>query len=121
MSTKRIPIKRDLNARITLRAVELFRAMEALECTCEPTTWGDDGNWRNPPPSCASCEKWWDLHNQLWRELGAKPWEWPCIWDPDAPSSLPETHANYLSPEQIREKYPIEVARFEALCEAAGD
>jgi hypothetical protein len=46
------------------KALELFREMHALQ------SFGD---------------RWWELHNKLFDELRAKPWEFPCIEPPGTP------------------------------------
>jgi hypothetical protein len=71
MSTNRTPIQRPALKMISLHAIDLFAAMGKLRCTC-------------PPPSlkrspCPGCERWYDLHDDLHRELGCRPWEWPCV------------------------------------------
>jgi len=69
--TRRVPLARLPTAQITPRAVELFEAMGRLRFTCPP-----------PSPSrslCGGCQRWYDLHDELHRELGAKPWQWPVV------------------------------------------
>lgn len=61
MPTKRKPIKRNRTRPITPAALELFRQLRAA----------------------VTQEQWWAVHSQLHRELGCKPWEWPCVTDPD--------------------------------------
>jgi len=39
MSTKRIPIHRPIRAQIPLEALDLFREMKNVECTCLPIDW----------------------------------------------------------------------------------
>ena len=69
--TRRVPLARRPAVQITSRAVELFVAMGKLRCSCPP---------RSPKRSpCPGCERWFDLHDALHRELGAKPWEWPVV------------------------------------------
>jgi hypothetical protein len=74
---------------ITPAALAAFAAMRELEqrCTCPPRDWGGK-YWEHPPP-CAACEEWWRRHNILHRELGCRPWEWPCVRNPDAKNPYP--------------------------------
>ena len=39
MSTKRIPIHRPIRAQIPPEALDLFREMKTLKCTCRPIDW----------------------------------------------------------------------------------
>jgi hypothetical protein len=73
-TSKRTPIHRSLIMQITPRAVELYRQMCGIRCVCPPRAYGD----RYQAP-CASCDKWWGLHDQLHRELKLKVWEWPAV------------------------------------------
>ncbi|WP_139802340.1 hypothetical protein [Aurantimonas sp. 22II-16-19i] len=61
MATTRRPINHHRRRRITPRAVELFRELQAA-------------------PSDAA---WWAIHGELHSEIAAKPWEWPCLEDPN--------------------------------------
>jgi hypothetical protein len=72
---------------ITPEAIRLFEAMERIECTCAPRDW-DGKYWEHEP--CPGCDRWWKLHGMLHRELGCKPWDWPCIEHPDSVSGYPE-------------------------------
>jgi hypothetical protein len=70
--TRRVPLARRPAVQITAEAVRLFAAMAKLRCTCpspKPPTQGP----------CPGCQQWYDLHDELHRELGCKPWEWPCV------------------------------------------
>lgn len=60
MPTKRTPIHRHTRRQITPEALRLFRQLRAAETQ----------------------EKWWAAHNALHRELGCKPWQWPCVASP---------------------------------------
>jgi hypothetical protein len=74
MPTNRTPIHRPPRRRISPRAVELFREMQALpHCSC---LWGPM-YWDRV--ECASCDRWWSLQNNLCRELELKPWEFPAV------------------------------------------
>ncbi len=71
MTTNRTPIARPALAQITPRAIDLFVAMGKLKCSCP-----------SPKPvkgPCAGCAAWYDLHDQLHRELAAEPWRWPVV------------------------------------------
>jgi hypothetical protein len=72
MSTKRIPVNRPQVVQITPRAIDLYEDMARLRCSCpspKPPTQGP----------CPGCERWYDLHEELHRELGCKLWEWPAV------------------------------------------
>jgi hypothetical protein len=73
-TSKRTPIHRSLIMQITSRAVAIYEQMRRIHCTCLPREYSA----RYVPP-CASCDKWWDLHNELHRELKLKVWHWPAI------------------------------------------
>ena len=49
--------------------------------------------WEHEP--CRGCDRWWKLHGKLHRELGCKPWQWPCIEHPDTVSGYPEGSEAY--------------------------
>ena len=87
MPTNRTPIDRRRRApRVTLAAVKIFVEMRRCACTFDPEDRYD---------KCAGCERWWELHKHLSRELHCKPWEFPAIENPDAGNpELPGTH-NY--------------------------
>jgi hypothetical protein len=92
MGTKRVPINRPARMEITNEAIRLFEAMDRIECTCVPRDW-DGEYWTHMP--CPGCDRWWKLHSKLHRELGCKPWEWPCIQHPDTVSGYPEGSEAY--------------------------
>ena len=72
MTTNRTPIQRPALTMITPRAIDLYITMGRLRCTCpspKPVTQGP----------CSGCARWYDLHDDLHRELGCQPWEWPCV------------------------------------------
>jgi hypothetical protein len=77
MPTKRIPIGRSPTPKITVTAVRLFESMQRLVCCmCGPS-------------ECRHCRRWWDLHSELHKELGARLWQWPCIEHPGTRSPYP--------------------------------
>jgi hypothetical protein len=87
MTAKRTPINRPVKELYSDGALDLFVAMEALECTCAPRRPSEDGRqWIYD--SCPGCERWWSLHSKLCDEIRTaqgriKPWEWPIIEEPD--------------------------------------
>jgi hypothetical protein len=90
MGTKRTPIGRSSTPQLTPRAIAAFRRMRELEeqCTCEPVD--PERYWELRP--CAACDAWWREHWILHQEFGCRPWEFPCIREPDVdalPSSNP--------------------------------
>ena len=86
MPTKRKPIKRNRTRLITPAALELFRQLKAVQTQ----------------------EKWWATHAALHRELGCKPWEWPCVADPDLNSDArPEALALWAELEAANDEAPL--------------
>jgi hypothetical protein len=79
--TRRIPINRRSVTAIAPRAVELYKAMRRIRCTCPLPKPG-----RNAPSmrdQCRGCSKWWSLHSELDAALGpTKPWLWPHLAEP---------------------------------------
>jgi len=92
--TRRVPITRTAIPQITPRAIELFDALRRCRCSCPPIDWEGE-YWKRD--RCAGCERWWDLHHDLHRELHCKPWHFPCVEDPDARSPYPEGSAAYAA------------------------
>jgi hypothetical protein len=88
MSTKRIPIHRPIRAQIPLEALDLFREMKNVKCTCPPIDWKGK-YWERH--ECPGCERWWSLHSRLAQLLpGIRPWHWPVIQSPRAQCPYPE-------------------------------
>ena len=88
MSTKRIPIHRPIRAQIPLEALDLFREMKNVKCTCPPIDW-KGRYWERQ--ECPGCERWWGLHSRLAQLLpGIRPWHWPVIQSPRAQCPYPE-------------------------------
>jgi hypothetical protein len=88
MTTNRTPLRRSPLPKITLRAVEIFTAMERararrrrpdIGCRVNP----DTGMCKASDDNCRACSEWWRLHNGLHTELGMKPWQWPAL--PECP------------------------------------
>jgi hypothetical protein len=93
MITKRTPIRPPGGRkRISAAAIAAFRQMEqlALQCECPPIDWG--GKYWQRPPACASCDRWWDQHSILHRELQLEPWYWPVYQHPDRGRRIPKDH-----------------------------
>jgi len=79
MTTKRTPIKRPLRPRdFTPASLGAFRKMRWLERRCQCHLWKDD-------EICPACHRWWAAHSILYDELRCRPWEWPCVENPDEP------------------------------------
>jgi hypothetical protein len=81
---KRMPKGR--NFQITPAAIEAFRRMEAIECTCEPIDWSEK-YWERAP--CSGCDRWWEHHSTLHGELQLKPWHWPAFEYPEEKCPYP--------------------------------
>jgi hypothetical protein len=79
--TRRRPVNRPPEPPITVQAIRIFDAMKRCRCTCPPDVAYHD---------CEGCEKWWELHNQLCAEVNARPWQWPCVQNPNAPGNDPK-------------------------------
>jgi hypothetical protein len=115
MPTKRTPIRRSMQRRITPAAVELFKLMDAQECTCPPRDWEGE-YWKHEP--CDGCEEWWRLHWELHRELGLGPHEIPYR----APHEQNPYPTGSAAAEHWRKKYAadtVEHERYAQLAEAA--
>ena len=65
--TRRTPIARQHKPPVSERAIRLFMKMQDRD-------------------------RWWDLHTELRREVGAKLWEWRCIEDPHCRQSRKARH-----------------------------
>jgi hypothetical protein len=89
MSTKRTPLARPLQHRITDTALQAFHRMRELEnqCMCPPRDW-DGEYWKHQ--QCKACGEWYDQHDILHRELAMPPWRWPCVEHPRAQNPYPE-------------------------------
>jgi len=94
--TRRTPLNRQHRPPITEAAVRIFIEMQVQRCTCSPRDAGTNIK------ECPGCERYWAVHSRLSAELGCRPWEYPCIEDPDAPPT------NY-------ERDPQALARWRAL------
>jgi hypothetical protein len=74
-STKRRPIAHTARTQFTPYAVEIYEEMGRLMCRCGPPRPG----LTSPEEYCNACERWYDLHTELNRELQCRPWQWPCV------------------------------------------
>jgi hypothetical protein len=100
--TRRTPVARRSITPITPRAVELYLKMRRLRCSCPPP--GRE-YWKRP--TCASCEKWWNLHRELDRELAPRP---PWIWPHLNPPTLYPNHDGVLV-QRVPIDHQVETAR----------
>jgi hypothetical protein len=83
--------------KVTARAVELFRQMEALPpCCC---VWGPH---YYDVTECVSCRRWWGLHNELYHELKLVPSEYPVVTHP--PDKPP--HAELMDSRTVSRSMP---------------
>ena len=78
--TKRIPIARQPTLQPSPRAIALFEQLErarrqrrAATCIIGHSPAGYCSS------ECAACRTWYDLHDELHKELGLKPWQWLCL------------------------------------------
>lgn len=76
---RRTPLTRPVQTPISARAVELYREMRKLRCSCPP--YPDPTKWTGRK-QCDACEQWWRLHGQLDAELRLRAWEWPLLCPP---------------------------------------
>jgi hypothetical protein len=93
MTTKRMPIHRELRQQFTPAVLAAFRDL------------------RDAPPGS---DAWWRLHNHLHRLVGAKLWEWPCVEPPDAERNYevqPEAVALWAELEQALERRITQAGR----------
>jgi hypothetical protein len=77
--TRRTPLARQaVPQQITPRAVKLFTELERARrarkhADCIDTKQGLCSS------ECPVCELWYNLHDELHRELKLRPWEFPCL------------------------------------------
>jgi hypothetical protein len=83
--TTRTPIDRPARPPITRRAVQLWEAMQRIECTCPPRNWSR--YWEHE--ICDGCAERNRLRRGIHAELQLKPWEIPAVMAPDAPNPWP--------------------------------
>jgi len=100
--TRRTPINRQHKPPVSELAIRLFMKMQR----------------------CRNCDRWWDLHTELRREVGAKLWERPCIEDPHAGN--PEKPGTYSAGSRTRRhgrdgarssKVPVSCGAVSARCD----
>jgi hypothetical protein len=96
MATKRVPIHRATRPRISDEAVDIFRQMQCIRCTCGPprlrkvVSRPEIGQFVSPgevwedPPECHGCKQWDALHDRLAEALRWTPetWQVYCIPPP---------------------------------------
>jgi hypothetical protein len=56
-------------------AVEIFKRMIAIDCTCEENSYDD----------CEGCREYAALDHELGQVLKLKPWQFPSLVSPDFP------------------------------------
>jgi hypothetical protein len=79
MVTNRTPINRPPQRRLTAEAIQIFKEMIAIDCTC-----GGE--------ACPACQKHLELDAALGTELGLKPWQFPALVYPGTePGGSPTT------------------------------
>jgi hypothetical protein len=86
MTTKRTPIKRQPEPKITPAAIRLFEHMRRIRCSCPPIDWAGE-YWNRD--ECSGCKRWWRLHRDLVGELQTAPWQYPVIEDPTTQNPYP--------------------------------
>ena len=118
MTTKRTPLKRRAQQRITPEAIEVFLRMEAAAsaCTCAPRDWEGE-YWKGEP--CSACGDWWQAHGRLWVLVGAKLWQFPCIQDPEDECPYPEGSHAAAHWQRTRQERPEAFELYRALKQAA--
>jgi len=88
----RTPLSRPQRRRFSLEALAVFRKLRRVRgCTCPPIDW-EGKYWERGEP-CAACRRYKELHSQLfhaWPDV--RPWYWPIVERPDAPSPYPSNH-----------------------------
>jgi hypothetical protein len=80
MTTNRTPLRRPGLPQVSARAIELFEQLERARRARRRST---DCTLSGPQDYCSgrcrACQQWWDLHDELHRELKLRPWQWPCV------------------------------------------
>jgi hypothetical protein len=102
---KRTPLNRSPRIVISRRAVALYLRMRRCKCDRSPDCHGC---------RCAGCKKWWGLHDELHRELGLKPWQWPAIvpptYYPDGTAMVPRVPSERMAVMEARLREAVKVA-----------
>jgi hypothetical protein len=115
MPTKRTPTGRLPKSRITPEAIDLFRRMRKLKCTCAPRDWAGE-YWRHE--TCPGCKEYGRLSAQLESELKLAPWE--SITNPRAQIPYPAGCYAALRWQRERDERPEEQELWRALEAAAA-
>jgi hypothetical protein len=74
-NTKRVPINRPARGRLSPAALDAFRRMRRLKCSCSSETAWIYGR------QCDGCKTWKHLHWTLHRELKLRPWDFYGVVD----------------------------------------
>jgi hypothetical protein len=110
VATKRTPIRRASQWKITSRAVDQFRRMVTAYDACACT----DG-------CCLHCDLFWAAHSILHRELGLKPGHWPAFEFPYAACPYPEGSTAAVEWQLNRDRRPEAFEIYDALARAAKE
>jgi hypothetical protein len=70
---------------ITPRAIELFKRMKRIRCTCDPANRFDQ---------CPGCKQFEELDEQIGLELKVSVWEYPILERPGGANPYSRSHAN---------------------------
>jgi hypothetical protein len=105
MSTKRTPIGRPPAKQITAKAIEIFRTIADLDCTCALSVEGG---------GCPGCLEYARLNTALRAELKLVEWQWPTFITP-----YDETESVYLPGTMGAAWFPRARSLYTALCKAA--
>jgi hypothetical protein len=119
MTTTRRPTRRPPQSRISPAAIEIFRTMQAIECTCPDYEIDWEGEyWKRPEP-CPGCLRWRQAHHDLHCELQLRPWWYPVFDYPDAECPYPTGCPAALHWRRERDEHPERLQLYHALVEAA--
>jgi hypothetical protein len=117
--TKRTPIARQANLQVTPHALALFAATEKASrqrraASCVANLYGYCSM------ECGACQDWANAHSELHKELGLRPWEWPCL--PVCPHPPGSSAAQDWSPSgpELQFWQTLERARRAAMAVSAG-
>jgi hypothetical protein len=96
--TRRTPINRQaVQPLITPLALALFERARRARGRAEDCAIGESGLCTT---RCDACRAWSDAHDALHRELGLRPWAWPCVPRCPFPPNSPEAQAWRPSADQ---------------------
>ena len=117
--TRRTPIIRRGTPQISPRALKLFEQAEKARLKRRGAACAV-GPYGHCSLECAACRDWSNAHNELHKELGLRPWEWPCLpINPFPPGSI---NSRDWQPEgeELLLWQTLEKARRAALAVSAG-